>query len=62
MTAALENALNREIELLHELRTRLISDTVTGQIDVRSIEVPDFKLVEEAADEAEEPEYEMEVE
>lgn len=61
-TAALENALNRAIELLHELRTRLISDTVTGQIDVRSIEVPDFELVEEAADEAEEPEYEMEVE
>lgn len=50
-TAALENALNREIELLHELRTRLISDVVTGQIDVRSIEVPDFELVEELADE-----------
>ena len=61
-TAALENALNREIELLHELRTRLISDVVIGQIDVRSIEVPDFELVEELADEAEEPEYEMEVE
>lgn len=61
-TAALENALNREIELLHELRTRLISDVATGQIDVRSIEVPDFELVEEAADEAEEPEDEMEVE
>lgn len=61
-TAALENALNREIELLHELRTRLISDVVTGQIDVRSIEVPDFELVEELADEAEEPEDEMEVE
>lgn len=62
MTAALENALNREIELLHELRTRLISDVVTGQIDVRNIEVPDFELVEEAADEAEESEDEMEVE
>ena len=61
-TAALENALNREIELLHELRTRLISDVVTGQIDVRSIDVPDFELVEELADEAEEPEDEMEVE
>lgn len=61
-TAALENALNREIELLHELRTRLISDVVIGQIDVRSIEVPDFELVEELADEAEEPEDEMEVE
>lgn len=61
-TAALENALNREIELLHELRTRLISDVATGRIDVRSIDVPDFELVEELADEAEEPEDEMEVE
>lgn len=61
-TAALENALNKEIELLHELRTRLISDVVTGQIDVRNVEVPDFELVEEAADEAEEAEDEMEVE
>ena len=60
--SAIENALNREIELLHELRTRLISDVVIGQIDVRSIEVPDFELVEEAADEAEEPADEMEVE
>lgn len=49
-TAALENALNREIELLHELRTRLISDVVTGQIDVRNVEVPDFELVEETVD------------
>ena len=61
-TAALENAFNREIELLHELRTRLISDGATGQIDVRSIDVPDFELVEELADDAEEPEDEMEVE
>ena len=60
--STVENALNREIELLHELRTRLISDVVTGQIDVRNIEVPDFELVEETADEAEEPEDEMEVE
>ena len=60
--SAVENALNREIELLHELRTRLISDVVTGQLDVRNIEVPDFELVEELADEAEEPEDEMEVE
>lgn len=54
--------INQEIDCLHEYRTRLISDVVTGQIDVRGIEVPDFELVEEAADEAEEPEDEMEVE
>ena len=30
----------REIELMREYRTRLISDVVTGQIDVRNMEVP----------------------
>lgn len=54
--------LESEIITLSEMKTRLISDVVTGQIDVRSIEVPDFELVEEMADEAEEPEDEMEVE
>ncbi len=33
--------LEREIESLHDLRTRLISDVVTGQVDVRDIKVPD---------------------
>ena len=32
---------HREIELMREYRTRLISDVVTGQIDVRGIEVPE---------------------
>lgn len=54
--------LESEIITLSEMKTRLISDVVTGQIDVRSIEVPDLELVEETADEAEEPENEMEVE
>ncbi|KJS02699.1 MAG: hypothetical protein VR65_04480 [Desulfobulbaceae bacterium BRH_c16a] len=35
----------REIELMREYRIRLISDVVTGQVDVRGIEVPD--IVEE---------------
>ncbi len=30
----------REIDLLRERRTRLIADVVTGQVDVRDIEVP----------------------
>ena len=46
--------IGREIELLKELRIRLISDVVTGQIDVRGIEVPDFELVEECAENNEE--------
>jgi len=31
----------REIELIREYRTRLISDVVTGQVDVRDVEVPE---------------------
>ena len=40
------------IDMLHELRTRLISDVVMGQVDVREIDVPEFEYLEEAADEA----------
>lgn len=39
--------LNDEITLLHEYRTRLISDVVTGKLDVRGVTVPDYEAVEE---------------
>lgn len=32
----------KEIELLREYRTRLISDVVTGQIDVRDVVIPEY--------------------
>ena len=35
-----------EIELIQEYRTRLVSDVVTGKVDVRAIEIPDFEPVE----------------
>ena len=38
--AAISRA-EREIELMREYRARLISDVVTGQVDVRGIEVPE---------------------
>lgn len=34
--------LEKEIQLLKEYRTRLISDVVTGQIDVRDIQIPEY--------------------
>lgn len=37
----------QEIIALTDLRTRLISDVVTGQIDVRGIEIPDDERAEE---------------
>lgn len=42
---ALKQRLEQEINILHELRTRLISDVVTGQIDVRGIKVPDDEYI-----------------
>ncbi len=38
----LREAVAKEVALLQEYRTRLVSDIVTGKIDVRSIEIPDF--------------------
>lgn len=43
--------INEEITLLTEYRTRLISDVVTGQIDVRDIEIPEYEYVEEEPNE-----------
>ena len=34
---------SNEIKLLQEYRTRLISDVVTGKVDVRDIEIPEYE-------------------
>jgi len=39
--------IQNEIDLLREYRTRLISDVVTGQMDVRGIEIPDYTIEED---------------
>lgn len=54
--------LTEEVETLHELRNKLISDVVTGQIDVRDIEVPDFEYVEETEDTSDDDELDEDVE
>ena len=43
-------ALDNEIGLLSEYRTRLISEVVTGKRDVRDIVVPEYETVEEPVD------------
>lgn len=62
-TAKIDRAvpvLEKEIELLKECCTRLISDVVTGQMDVRNVEVPEYTPEEDIAEEApEEQEVEM---
>lgn len=42
-----QDTLSQEISNLQELKVRLISDTVTGKIDVRNIEIPKFEYMEE---------------
>ena len=46
------DTLEKEIQQIIEYRTRLISDVVTGQIDVRGIEVPDYEHYDEAPENA----------
>lgn len=43
-------SIEQQISLLHEYRTRLISDVVTGKLDVREVVVPQFEAVEEVAE------------
>jgi len=40
---ALISNIHSEIALLVEYRTRLISDVVTGKVDVRDIEIPEYE-------------------
>ena len=45
--------LREEIRGLEELKTKLISDVVTGKIDVRDVVIPDYEYVDEEIDTAE---------
>ena len=39
--------LNEEITLFAEYRPRLISDVVTGKLDVRGVTVPEYELMDD---------------
>lgn len=41
------DVLSQEIDALQELKKRIISDAVTGKIDVRGIEIPEYEFVDE---------------
>lgn len=53
-----------QIDAASDLRTRLISDVVTGQVDVRDIEVPDYEhydeVPENATEESSDSDYDTE--
>ena len=51
--AAIEK-LTEEVAVLEEYKNKIIADTVTGKIDVRSIEIPEYEFVDEDIDNADE--------
>ena len=42
--------LKKQIEEFQSLKTRIIADAVTGKINVRGIEIPEYEFVDEDAD------------
>ena len=53
-TKLLIECLQKQVELLKELKNRLVSDAVTGKIDVRGIEIPKYEFVDEDIDNVDE--------
>lgn len=54
-------SIETEIELLQELRTKIIADVVTGQIDVRDVVIPEYSCDEDTdSDDVEDDEEEIE--
>lgn len=55
-----EKKISDEIAALQEIKARLISDVVTGKIDVRGIEIPEYEPVTEESEPADEDSAEEE--
>ena len=56
---AIINKTEAKISDLNNLKVRLIADVVTGKIDIRDIEVPDFEYVQETGDSSDEDNKDM---
>ena len=51
--AAIEK-LTEEVAVLEEYKNKIIADTVTGKIDVRGIDIPEYEFVDEDTDNVDE--------
>lgn len=54
------DVIESEIEALHEMKDRLISDAVTGKIDVRNISIPEYEYLDEVFDSSDDEDNENE--
>ena len=52
------SGINKEITLVEELRTKLISDVVTGQVDVRDVKIPIYEAETDIIDSEEDSDEE----
>lgn len=46
--------LTEEVAVLEEYKNKIIADTVTGKIDVRGIDIPEYEFVDEDTDNVDE--------
>ena len=46
--------IEEEIECLHDMKDRLVSDVITGTIDVRNVVIPEYEYVEESDEDEDE--------
>ncbi len=51
----------REVELIAEYRSRLVSDVVTGKVDVRNSDIPNFEVVEADLEILEDEKFEQQI-
>ena len=61
-TLKIDNVVKKQLQIiaeLQELKSSLISDVVTGKIDVRNVEIPEYEHIDDVVDDGEENEEEL---
>ena len=56
----LQKKIARKEAVLQEYRSKMISDIITGKIDVREVEIPEYEFVADVADDDSEEDGEEE--
>lgn len=61
-TLKIDNVVKKQLQIIAELqefKSSLISDVVTGKIDVRNVEIPEYEHIDDVVDDGEENEEEL---
>lgn len=63
-TLKIDNVVKKQLQIiaeLQELKSSLISDVVTGKIDVRNVEIPEYEHIDDMVDDGDWEENEEEL-